>query len=135
MPSNRFNQRAAASAAAWAAGGTFIDMSEVNMLSADLGDLPVEKVDQIKPVVAATGVRVVRDGKLAAPVDTGFLRSSIGMDLDDDGLGVEVGPSASYGGYVETGTSRMAPHAYMGPALDRNSGPFMQAIDQIAGDL
>ena len=29
----------------------------------------------------------------------------------------------------------MAPHAYMGPALDRHSGPFAQAIEQLGGEM
>lgn len=130
---SRFQRRRSSSDAMWASGGAYVDASEVNQLAADLRDLPGRKIREIEPVVAATGLRIVADAKTAAPVDTGFLRSSIGMDVDPDGLGLEAGPTAAYGGYVEHGTSRMAPRAFMGPALDRNSGAFMQALEEIAG--
>ena len=59
---------------------------------------------------------IERDAKAFAPVDTGNLRSSISTDVTVTGRSVlaEIGPTASYGEYVELGTSRMAPHAYLG---------------------
>ena len=44
----------------------------------------------------------------------------------------EIGPTASYGEYVELGTSRMAPHAYLGPAFDRHAGSWADALDEVA---
>ena len=69
------------------------------------------------------------------PVDTGFLRSSIGVDLDMAAASAVIGPTAEYGAFVEFGTSRMAPAAYMGPALDRVSPSFAAAIEQLGGDV
>lgn len=131
---SRFERRRSASNAAWASGGVYVDASEVNQLAADLRDLPARKVRQIAPLVAATGLRTVADAKTAAPVDTGFLRSTIGMTVDPDGLGMEAGPTAAYGGYVEHGTSRMAPQPFMGPSFDRQLPGFEQGLAQIAGE-
>lgn len=84
-------------------------------------------------VIRKTGMDVVRDAQLMCPVDTGNLRSSIGVDYDNDGLGFEAGPTASYGRYVEEGTSRMAPHAYLGPAFDRRVPSAVAALGLLGG--
>lgn len=94
--------------------------SGLNRLEADLGRASFEAAAQAAAVVRKVGMDVVRDAQALCPVDTGFLKSSIGVDFDPDGLGFEAGPTAHYGKWVEEGTSRMAPHAYLGPAFDRN---------------
>jgi HK97 gp10 family phage protein len=70
-------------------------------------------------------------GKVGCPVDTGNLRSSITQTVDD--LAAEVGPEASYGGYVEIGTSRAAPQPFMGPAFDRVAPAVSAALADVAG--
>lgn len=93
-------------------------------------------------VAASTAVRktahdVEATAKALAPVDTGNLRNSIGTDIRV-GLGyteAEIGPTASYGVFVEFGTARMAPQAYMGPALDRHGYQLEQALGELAGGL
>ncbi len=109
-----------------------MDMGEVNALAVDLRGAG----DRVKPlarvVVAKSGADIVGDAKILAPVDTGNLANSIGMDLDPDGLGVTAGPTADYGDYVEKGTSRMAAQPYMSPAFDRRAPLFEQALAQAA---
>jgi HK97 gp10 family phage protein len=83
--------------------------------------------------VQKTGHDVVRDAQAFAPVDTGNLRNSIGVDFDSDRLGFEAGPTASYAPYLEWGTSRMGPHAFMGPAFDRNVPAFIAASEELGG--
>jgi HK97 gp10 family phage protein len=62
-----------------------------------------------------------------APVDTGFLRSSItvgglyGDTLLPGALAAQVGPEAAYGGWVERGNGRAAPQPYMTPAAEEAS--------------
>ena len=79
---------------------------------------------------------VQRQAKVFAPVLTGALRASITVELDGDGrsggIVATVGPEVSYGGYVEFGTSRTAPAAYMGPAFDRVVPSFVAAIEAMA---
>lgn len=83
--------------------------------------------------------------KTLCPVDTGNLRSSIGHEhvLHGDDLGVEIGPHANYGPYVELGTgqfvgplgrgaSRQAPRPYMAPAFDKHVPAFEKAVAQLA---
>lgn len=86
-------------------------------------------------VLRKSAMDVERDAKMFCPVDTGNLRGSISTSFSGDGRGgsmsAEIGPTASYGSYVEFGTSRMGPSAFMGPALDRNTPSFLEAAAQL----
>ena len=115
--------------------GAEIDVSELNTLAADLSGASWRVAAQGAKVVQKVGHDVVRDGQAFAPVDTGNLRNSIGVDFDGDRLGFEAGPTANYGHYVEFGTSRQAPAAYMGPAFDRNVPPFVAAVEDLGGSV
>lgn len=90
-------------------------------------------------IVRRTAFAIEGTSKQLAPVDTGALRGSIGTDFHGDGrfaaMEAEIGPTQSYGAYVEWGTARMAPQPYMTPALDRHSPEFIAAIEQIADPL
>lgn len=95
-------------------------VSGLNRLEIDLTRAGLKVAAEAAHVVRRAGQAVVRDAQALAPVDTGALRSSISVDYGDTGLSFEAGPTVVYGRYVEEGTSRMAPHAYLGPAFDRN---------------
>jgi len=112
-----------------------IDASELNALSVDLGRAGQAAGERASRVVRASALRVEAEAKQFAPVDTGNLRNSIGTDADGDGLGAAVGPTASYGRFVEQGTSRMAPRAFLGPAFDRAQPDFIRAMEQVAEGL
>lgn len=119
---------------------SFDGLDDLNRLSADLTAAAGRVGPRVQLVLRKTALDIERDAKAAAPVDTGNLRNSIGhSDLRTVGqsgvLEAEIGPSAAYGAFVEYGTSRMAPRAYMGPALDRNAPAFVKAIEQLGGDI
>lgn len=82
--------------------------------------------------VAKTAYDVQADAQAMAPVDTGFLRSSITTSLADGGLSAEVGPEAHYGVFLELGTYKMAPQPYLIPALERRTDPFLAALARVA---
>lgn len=111
-----------------------IDASGFNELSASLTAVEGRIGPEAAVAVRVTALAVERDAKAFAPVDTGFLRNSIGHDYTsgDTSAEAEIGPTAEYAQFVEFGTSRMAPAAFMGPALDRNSPLFAEAIAQAA---
>jgi HK97 gp10 family phage protein len=86
--------------------------------------------------IEAHAKRIVPVGKSRKGYIGGNLKNSIGTsDLRRVGqsgsLSVEIGPTAEYGGYVEFGTSRMAPQPYMGPAADVHLPLFEQAVTQL----
>lgn len=80
-------------------------------------------------VLRKTALAITADARAFAPVDTGNLRNSITATITD--RDAEIGPTASYGAFVEYGTSRNAPAAYLGPAFDRHAGEFLTALGQI----
>lgn len=58
---------------------------------------------------------IAQDAKRFAPVDTGFLRSSIQATPAENGKAT-VRAGAPYAGFVEMGTSRMRARPYLRPA-------------------
>lgn len=92
-------------------------------------------------IVVATAHLIEGNAKQIAPVDTGALRSSIGTDITRNGQGdgfttsAEIGAQVRYAPYVELGTSRMAPRAFLGPSLDRYSAGFVAACEAAAVPL
>lgn len=82
-------------------------------------------------VVRAFTLRVEARAKVYCPVDTGYLMGSIGSEFEGDGrYGAMTGTvtaGASYAGYVEHGTSRMAGQPFMGPAFDQEVPGFEAA--------
>lgn len=57
---------------------------------------------RMQNALAAAGEVVSADAKANCPVDTGYLRNSIAVQVD--GNSAVIGPSADYGIYVEFGT-------------------------------
>lgn len=87
-------------------------------------------------VTRKTATAINRDAKILAPVDTGNLRSSLGVTLTGDGragtMRAEISPTASYAVHVEYGTSRMAAQPFLWPATERHVPAWMAALEQIA---
>lgn len=111
-----------------------IDASELNRLAASFQTASGQIGTEAASAVRVTALSVERDAKVFAPVDTGFLRNSIGHDFHDtdSAYEAEIGPTAEYAYFQEFGTSRMAPRAFLGPALDRNTPLFVEAMTQAA---
>lgn len=83
-------------------------------------------------IVAKTAADIVRDAQSIVVVDTGYLKNSIGFDMPTP-FEANIGPTASYGRYIEEGTSRMGPRPYMRPAFERNIPLFEAAAAQLDG--
>lgn len=107
------------------------DVSALNRLALDVGTLSTRGLQLARVALAKTAADIERDAKAFVPVDTGNLRASISRTVE--GLTAEIGPTASYGAYVEYGTSRQGPAAFMGPAFDRHAYKLERALAQIAG--
>ncbi|MFC5744827.1 HK97 gp10 family phage protein [Actinomadura rugatobispora] len=142
-----------------------MDVREVRRLADDLGDAGPRVEEKVKDITERIGHDVVRSGQVGAPVDTGHLRATIGVDIDPDRLGFEAGPTASYGGHVEFGTlpheirrrpggprlhwvangthhfrervwhPGTAPQPYMIPAFERHVPQAVTAMARAAGDI
>lgn len=99
-----------------------------------------ESPRKAEQAVRKAALEIERSAKRRAPVDTGFLRSSISTGFEGEvlrgGFMAEVGPGARYGIFVELGTHRAAPHPFLGPAFDKVEPSFiaaMQAIGPLGG--
>lgn len=111
-----------------------VDSSELRRHSVTVDHLDDGVLEECREIIQMTCAGTKRDAQILSPVDTGFLRGSISYEtkvLKMSAVG-EVGPTASYGEFVETGTSRMAPQPYMGPATERNAQVFYAAMEQMA---
>ena len=108
------------------------DVHELAALAAALGVAGAVIGGRAEVALAKTAFDIEGDAKVFVPVRTGNLRNSIGSDVE--GLSADIGPTADYGGYVEFGTSKMAPQPYLMPATDRNLDGLMEALGQIGGD-
>jgi hypothetical protein len=142
-----------------------VDNSEVRHLQVDLSKAPAHVREQAPGAVRRTLFSIEADAKVLAPVDTGNLVNSIGTDLDGDGMGGEVGPTASYGDDVEYGTQPhiirphepggvlafpgaggtvfarevhhpgTRPQPYMGPSFERNVPQLLEALGLEGEDI
>ncbi|EFQ82705.1 phage protein, HK97 gp10 family [Aeromicrobium marinum DSM 15272] len=91
-----------------------------------------KKAKRLVPlIVAKTTFDIEADAKIIVAVDTGNLMGSIGSDIDPDGLGSTIGPTADYGRFIEKGTDVMPAQPFMAPAFDRRAPGFVQAIEQM----
>ncbi|OLT24415.1 hypothetical protein BJF79_13820 [Actinomadura sp. CNU-125] len=113
----------------------FTDLSQVEALIQSLDDAADTIDARAGAVVRKVGFDTVRGAQAICPVDTGHLRSSIGVDFDPDGLGFEAGPTANYAHFVEFGTSRMSPQPYLLPVFDQQADLAVTAFGQIVGNI
>jgi HK97 gp10 family phage protein len=105
------------------------DTSDLDKYIVDLATAGPKAEALTETVVQKIGFDVVVEAQTIVPVDTGNLKSSIGVDFE--GLGFEAGPTAGYGHYVEFGTSRMSPQPYMRPAFDKATAPLDEVLGQV----
>lgn len=139
-----------------------VNVEQVRRLADDLGGAGPRVQEKTERIVEKTGHDVVNTAQANVAVDTGHLRSTIGVDIDPDRLGFEAGPVASYGADVEFGTAAheirprtgralywpgahhpvarvqhpgTAPQPYMIPAFERHVPRAVTAMGQAAGDM
>lgn len=95
--------------------------------------------ERASAVLRKTALDIEGTAKAFCPVDTGNLRNSIGTTVTGDGrygaMEAEIGTDVEYAVFQEYGTSRMAPQAFLGPALDRHSGEFLAALARLNNPL
>lgn len=85
----------------------------------------------VKTVVQKNGSGMQGKAMRNAPVDTGTLKRSIGIDITDGGMTAEVEPTAHYAPYVELGTRFMNAQPYLKPAFDVQKEKFKKDMDKL----
>ena len=66
-----------------------------------------------------------------APVDTGTLKRSIGIDISDGGMTATVEPTAEYAPYVELGTRFMEAQPHLKPAFEEQKKQFEKDLQKL----
>lgn len=89
------------------------------------------QLDDVKRVVKHNGAQMQAKAQQNAPVDTGTLKRSIGLDIKDAGMTAEVQPTAEYGGYVELGTRFMEAQPYLKPAFNEQKEKFRKDMNKL----
>lgn len=106
-------------------------VSDLAKLIADLGEAGQKLAEKAHQIVTKTGMDAVAIAQSNAPVDTGFHRSGIGMDVTGVAE-VEFGATSHYGPYLEFGTYKMAPRPHIHPAADAVIPGMEAALGQAA---
>jgi HK97 gp10 family phage protein len=78
-------------------------------------------INACKEALAETIVDIQRDTIEGSPWQTGNNARSIRAEIDPSGLQGMIYSTSGYGGFLETGTVKMAARPYFRPALDRNT--------------
>ena len=89
------------------------------------------QMDDVKRVVRHNGAEMQTKTQQNAPVDTGTLKRSIGLEITDSGMAAEVGPTADYAPYVELGTRFMDAQPYLGPAFKDQKEKFKKDMKKL----
>lgn len=89
------------------------------------------RMDDVKRVVRHNGAEMQAKAQRNAPVDTGYLKRSIGLEITDGGMTAEVEPTADYAPYVELGTRFMEAQPYLGPAFNEQKEKFKKDMKKL----
>lgn len=113
------------------------DTAALVAFSGDLTRASITAGARVHALVVKTAHDIQATAQRLAPVDTGFLRSSIGVDISGAGHTVTavVAPTADYAAYVELGTSRAAAQPFMQPAFDQHIPRLQAALATINAGL
>ena len=88
-------------------------------------------MEDVKRVVRHNGAEMQEKAQRNAPVDTGTLKRSIGLEITDSGMAAEVEPTADYAPYVELGTRFMEAQPYLKPAFDDQKEKFKKDMKKL----
>lgn len=89
-------------------------------------------MDAVMHIVKQNGAEMQSRAQRNAPVDTGNLKRSIGLDIMDAGLTAKVEPTAEYAPYLEYGTRFMEAQPFVKPAFHEQKEQFKSDMDKLA---
>ena len=88
-------------------------------------------MNDVKHIVRHNGTELQAKAQRNAPIDTGNLKRSIGLEINDSGLTAESEATAAYAGYVEYGTRFMNAQPYMKPAFEEQKIKFRNDMKKL----
>ena len=89
------------------------------------------RMDDVKRVVQQNGSELQSKAQNYAPVDTGTLKLSIGLNITDGGLTAKSEATAEYAPYQEWGTRYMEAQPYMKPAFNDQKHQFKSDMKRL----
>jgi HK97 gp10 family phage protein len=116
-----------------------VSVISLGQLTAELAREATKANMEASQVVRGAAFLCQRVAVQRAPVDTGFLRSSItvggiyGETLLPGALAAQVGPEAAYGGYVEFGTAKAGAQPYLTPAAEQATEWMVERMQKDVG--
>ena len=111
--------------------GTKAGITGGKELAAKFREIGREVKTEVEQALVKGALRVERDAKINAPVDTGRMRASITNRLvgaGSDNPVAEVGTSVVYAPYVEFSTSKSPAKPFLFPAYNQNKDKIMKDI-------
>lgn len=90
-------------------------------------------VPELRTIVKNNGIQLVQGAQKRSPVDTGALRRSIRLSLENGNLKAVVKTNVPYAKFVEYGTIRQKAQPYMRPSLRVQKAKFVKAIKNAIG--
>lgn len=144
--------------------GITVDLINDDEIVEWFGEIATKAVEETKDHVNKTSLDIQKGARKRAPVDDGYLRASILIDLYKKGLTAEIGTRLEYGAYVEWGTGiyaqhpsipgrktpwifkhpktkewvvtvGMPPQPYLIPSFDENRQPYIRGVERIYKSL
>lgn len=88
-------------------------------------------LDAVRRVVRQNGAELQSKTQRKAPVDTGTLKRSVGLELSGGGLTATVEPTAEYAPYLEYGTRFMEAQPFVNPAFNEQKEQFKRDMDKL----
>lgn len=113
------------------------DVTGLNSITGSLLAADATISAQAGRLVRETSADVTATAKQFAPVHTGNLRRSITMQVTNvpGGIEAEVGTNVEYAPHVEQGTYKMAPRAFLGPAIDRHAWQLTEGLAKLGSGI
>lgn len=87
--------------------------------------------DGAQEVVKMNGVELHKSAQRLAPVDTGHLKRSITLTVNEGGLRAEVKPTAEYAPYLEYGTRYIAAQPFIRPSYQKQREQFLADLKRL----
>lgn len=88
-------------------------------------------LDDVKNVVKMNGAEMQKSAMKKAPVDTGFLKRWIVLDIEDDGYSARVESTAEYAKYQEYSTRFITGTPHIRPAFYEQEKKFVSDMKRL----
>ena len=87
------------------------------------------RMEDVKRVVRHNGSQLQAD--FSKGYQTGATKRSVGLDMKDNGLTAESGPTTEYAEYLEYGTRFMEAQPFIKPAFDKQAEKFKRDMKKL----